>query len=61
MTRGSYALYQGTTFVGPHKGLRENWALQDAEKTILYQGKTLRAAQMLCFVSGHDFSRTVNF
>jgi hypothetical protein len=26
----------------------------------LSQGTTLRAAEKLCFVSGHDFSRAVN-
>jgi hypothetical protein len=27
---------------------------------ILSQGTTLRVAEKLCFVSGHDFSRAIN-
>src|ERR1700752_2253659 len=31
---GSHALYQGTTLVGPHRGLRDNWALAPAALAI---------------------------
>jgi hypothetical protein len=34
-----------------HRSLRKN--------AILYQGTTLQAAEKLCFVSGHGFSRAV--
>jgi hypothetical protein len=34
------------------KPLRESW--------ILFQGTTLRPAEKLCFVSGHDLSRAEN-
>jgi len=33
------------------KSLRENWS---------WKGTASRAAEKLCFVSGHDFSRAVN-
>jgi hypothetical protein len=30
------------------------------KSSVLSEGITLRAAEKLCFVSGHDFSRAVN-
>jgi hypothetical protein len=43
--RKNFVLYQGTTLVAPQM-IENTWALQAAEK--------------ICFVSGHDFSRAAN-
>ena len=54
-------LFLGRARLQPsRKRLEIRRALQAAERPLLYQDTTLRAAQKLCFVSGHDFSRAVN-
>src|SRR5271156_7243866 len=62
-SRGDTAKKAAIGLYAPEKGRRSGTLTRSRrlpENSILSQGTTLRAAEKLCFVSGHDFSRAVN-